>query len=79
MPATLPTWLSDTGQVLLFLSTLFAVLGLVGAWIRRSIGRMIDDKLDPIYRRLDEHMSEEDQSLKLIAHALKALSEHIDP
>lgn len=79
MPATLPTWLSDTGQVLLFLSTLLAVLGLVGAWIRRSIGRMIDDKLDPIYRRLDEHMSEEDQSLKLIAHALKTLSEHIDP
>jgi hypothetical protein len=79
MLAALPPWLSDAGQVLLFLSTLLAVLGIVGAWVRRSIGRMIDDKLDPIYRRLDEHMSEEDQSLKLIAHALKALSEHLDP
>lgn len=78
-PATLPTWVTDTGQVIVVIAAATAAITAIGTWIKRSIGKMIDDKIDPIYDRLDAHMTEEDKSLQLIAQALKVLSDHLNP
>lgn len=68
-------WLETTGAVVGIVATVLAIVGTVGAFFKRSIGHMIDDKLDPIYRRLDEHMSSEDESLALIAEAMRRLAD----
>lgn len=68
-------WLETTGAVVGIIATVLAILGTVGTFFKRSIGKMIDEKIDPIYRRLDEHMSSEDQSLSLIADAMKRLAD----
>lgn len=77
--ATLPGWVTDTGQIAIAFAAVLACIAAISKWIQRGIGRMIDEKLDPIYDRLDAHMSEEDRSLRAIAEAFKTLSEHLDP
>lgn len=68
-------WLETTGAVVAIIATVLAILGTVGTFFKRSIGHMIDDKLDPIYRRLDEHMTAEDENLAEIAEAMRRLAD----
>jgi len=68
-------WLEVTGAVLVIVSTSLGIIGVVGTFFKRQIARMIDAKLDPIYRRLDEHMSAEDEYLAEIAKAMARLAD----
>lgn len=71
----LTSWLEMVGAIVAIVATSLGIVATVGGWIKRSIGRMIDDKLDPVYRRLDEHMSAEDRSLAKIAEAMSKLAD----
>lgn len=68
------SWMEATGAILAIVLTSLTIVGIVGSFFKRQIARMIDDKLDPIYRRLDEHMSAEDKSLEKIAAAMADLA-----
>ncbi len=70
----LSAWVEMTGAILGIVATSLVIVGTVGAFFKRQIAHMIDDKLDPIYRRLDEHMSAEDKSLEKIAAAMADLA-----
>jgi len=68
------SWIEATGAILAIVLTSLTIVGLVGNFFKKQIGHMIDDKLDPIYRRLDDHMSAEDKSLEKIAAAMADLA-----
>jgi hypothetical protein len=67
-------WIEGTGAILAIVLTSLTIVGLVANFFKKQIAHMIDDKLDPIYRRLDEHMSAEDKSLEKIAAAMADLA-----
>lgn len=78
MTLGLASWIEIVGAIVAIVATSLGIVATVGGWIKRSIGHMIDDKLTPIYQRLDEHMSAEDESLAKIAEAMKRLAESWD-
>ena len=72
--AHLPVWATDAGQIVAILLASLGVITVVTKWITKQIGRLIDDKLDVVYRRLDAHMTSEDASLQEVAQALRTIA-----
>jgi hypothetical protein len=72
--AHLPVWVTDVGQIVAILLASLGVITVVTKWITKQIGRLIDDKLDVVYRRLDAHMTSEDASLQEVAQALRTIA-----
>lgn len=69
------SWVEYVAAILGIVATSLVIVGTVATFFKRQIGQMIDAKIEPLYRRLDEHMSSEDEYLERIADAMALLAE----
>jgi hypothetical protein len=59
IPAGWDPWISD----LIRLGAALAVLATAARWMLRRFTAAVDERLEPVHRRIDEHMDEEEASL----------------